>query len=68
MEQQPSIGRIVHFSFRGEVSPAIITHVYGDLRTVDLAVFPRGAESYSGERVGPESNGEVGWWFWPPRV
>lgn len=66
----PTIGRIVHYTFRGEIIPAIITHVWSQV-SVNLTVFPDGSlhrahqpEQHTSVRFGIEE----GEWHWPEIV
>lgn len=80
MEQQPSVGRIVHFVQEGVESPAahraaVVTEVYES--GITLAVFKRmglGAlvmggpcvEQFEGVQYDPEMRPNT--WHWPERV
>lgn len=73
MDQEPSIGRIVHVmthphdaaGFQSEIRPAIITEVYSD--TVALQVFYKhGLQEW--DNVPFSEKYKAGYWSWPPRV
>ena len=77
MKQQPSIGRIVHYTQNGRDYPAIITHVWSD-DMVNLLVFsdgsfplPAGGLRTSVLRaatpVNPEAPPDLTW-HWPERM
>ena len=75
MSQQPSIGRIVHYTNPGDpdgkspptVLPAIITGVNAD-GTVSLHVFWNnvGSSQQAVAKIGSEA--AIGMWSWPERV
>lgn len=79
MEQEPTIGRIVHYivdDIMDEHRPAIITHVYGRT-TVNLQVFVDGQNDSELVQVGTllwrssveydEDYKSQGTWHWPER-
>lgn len=68
-DQQPTIGRIVHFKTPNGVAPAIITHVHDEedpLSGVALQVFDAFGGSYG--MMGIQAGEEIGQWYWPPKV
>lgn len=68
MQQQPTIGRIVHYH-DGDVSPyaAIITQVWSDT-CVNLAVFTHEGHTFPVTScLHPEGGGIGQYWDWPAR-
>ena len=72
MNQEPTIGRIVHYVLDGYLEdhrPAIVVFEYGTM--VDLQVFTAGAGSqgttWKADVEHDEEFKETGTWHWPER-
>jgi hypothetical protein len=75
MQQQPSIGRIVHYQSHGSPNgqhkslprAAVITETYGESTAVGLCILnPTGF--FFTASVPFDEAGAAGTWRWPPRV
>lgn len=65
-QQQPTIGRIVHFHDEGGPYAALVTAVNAD-DSLELATFGRNSLYFQhGVRFDP--HGAHGSWNWPPRT
>ena len=65
-QQQPSVGRVVHFVNGDQHVPAIITDPANGL-TVHLTVFPVGEPPFT-TLAGYDPNSATATWHWPEFV